>query len=73
MAILGLTADFVGVILIAFSFRISGTPDAVMETEKGDRLFGIVDASHPWMLRLGWGLMGLGFFLQLLAQVVKSN
>jgi len=56
--IIGLILDFVGVImLLVYSARTQG---ATTSTDQGY-------LASPWWHRIGYGLLGLGFLLQILA------
>jgi len=58
MNITGLILDFIGVVmLLAYSERTQGA------TTPADRDY----LASSWWYRLGYGLLGLGFFLQVVA------
>lgn len=59
---IGLILDFVGVvILLVYSERTQGA------TTRADRDY----LASPWWYRFGYGLLGLGFLLQIVAASLK--
>lgn len=58
----GLILDFIGIVmLLIYSERTEGT------TTRADRDY----LASPWWYRLGYGLLGLGFLLQIVAASLK--
>ena len=60
--------EFAGALLLAYSFEVGES--------SGLFVFGkpvvVLEARAPWALYLGWGLLALGFLLQIVSEIVTA-
>jgi hypothetical protein len=67
LLLIGLIANFVGIVLIAISF--GGTVEAVQQTDSQGRKIYLAALLHPRAFLFGLSILGLGFLLQIISEV----
>jgi hypothetical protein len=67
LLLIGLIANFVGMVLIAISF--GGTVEAAQQTDTQGRKIYLAGLLHPRVFLFGLSILGLGFLLQIISEV----
>jgi hypothetical protein len=67
LLLIGLIANFVGIVLIAISF--GGTVEAAQQTDSQGRKIYLTALLHPRVFLFGLSIFGLGFLLQTISEV----
>jgi hypothetical protein len=67
LLLIGLIANFVGIVLIAISF--GGTVEAAQQTDSQGRKIYLTALLHPRVFLFGLSIFGLGFLLQIISEV----
>jgi hypothetical protein len=67
LLLIGLIANFVGIVLIAISF--AGTVEAAQQTDSQGRKIYLTALLHPRLFLFGLSIFGLGFLLQIISEV----
>jgi len=67
LLLIGLIANFVGIVLIAISF--GGHVEGAQQTDSQGRKIYFAVLLHPRVFLLGLSILGLGFLLQIISEV----
>ena len=67
LLLIGLIANFVGIVLIAISF--GGHVEGAQQTDSQGRKIYFAALLHPRVFLLGLSILGLGFLLQIISEV----
>ena len=67
LLLIGLIANFVGIVLIAISF--GGPVVGAQQTDSQGRKIHFAVLLHPRVFLLGLSILGLGFLLQIISEV----
>jgi hypothetical protein len=67
LLLIGLIANFVGIVLIAISF--GGTVEGAQQTDSQGRKIYFAVFLHPRVFLSGLSILGLGFLLQIISEV----